>query len=93
MSLDENKLKSYKKLIEEVEELNDKKKDINKMDDNKLLSYLFELDSKLISSDVVENMLEVSEAFRITIMQLIDQEIGEKADLLSKIKLKTDEKI
>jgi hypothetical protein len=91
MSLDENKLKSYKKLIDEVEELNDKKKDIKKTDDSKLLSYLFDLDSKLFSSEVVENMLEVSEAFRLTIMQLIDQEIGKKADLLSKIKLRNDE--
>jgi hypothetical protein len=91
MSLEENKLKSYKKLIDEVEELNDKKKDIKKTDDSKLLSYLFDLDSKLFSSEVVENMLEVSEAFRLTIMQLIDQEIGKKADLLSKIKLRNDE--
>ena len=91
MSVNQSKLKSSKQLLESIDELEEKKKEILEYSDDSILRFLMDTDERHISPGVSEEMIDVTEAYRITIAQLIDKEIDRKAVLLDKIKLKDHE--
>jgi len=88
MSVSQSKLKSSKQLLESIDELDEKKKEILEYSDESILRFIMDTEERHISADVSEEMIEVTEAYRITIAQLIEKEIDRKAGLLDKIKLK-----
>lgn len=89
--LNEAKLKSAKQILTDIDELQERKKQILESSDDSIIKYVMDLDIRLISSGTAQDMADVTEAYRITMAQLIDKEIDKKADLLQKIKLKKDE--
>lgn len=91
MPINQSKLKSSKQLFCAIDALGDKKKEILLYSDESILRYIMDMDEQYISSEVIVEMTEVTEAYRITIAQLIDKEIERKAFLLDKIKLKDNE--
>lgn len=91
MSVSQSKLKSSKQLLESIDELEEKKKEILEYSDESILRFIMDTDERHISAEIAEEMTEVTEAYRITIAQLINKEIDRKAGLLDKIKLKDNE--
>jgi len=88
MSVSQSKLKSSKQLLESIDELDEKKKEILEYSDESILRFIMDTEERHISAEVAEEMIDVTEAYRITIAQLIEKEIDRKAGLLDKIKLK-----
>lgn len=88
MSVNQSKLKSSKQLLQAIEELDEKKREILEYSDESILRFIMDTDERHISASVSTEMIEVTEAYRITIAQLISKEMDRKADLLDKIKLK-----
>jgi len=88
MSVSQSKLKSSKQLLEAIDELDAKREEVLEYSDESILRFIMDTEERHISPDVAEKMTEVTEAYRITIAQLINEEIDRKADLLDKIKLK-----
>lgn len=88
MSVSQSKLKSSRQLLEAIDELDAKRSEVLEYSDESILRFIMDTEERHISEDISEKMTEVTEAYRITIAQLINEEIDRKADLLDKIKLK-----
>lgn len=91
MSVSQSKLKSSKQLLESIDELDEKKREILEYSDESILRFIMDTEERHISAEIAGEMIEVTEAYRITIAQLIEKEIDRKAGLLDKIKLKDNE--
>jgi len=91
MSVNQSKLKSSKQLLQAIEELDEKKRELLEYSDESILRFIMDTDERHISASVSTEMIEVTEAYRITIAQLISKEMDRKAELLDKIKLKDNE--
>jgi hypothetical protein len=92
MSIDNGRLKDYKQLIQEIEDLDNQMKEISMMDDAHILGSVLDIDGSVLSKGSLNDMQEVTQAYRITIAQLISKEIDHKAGFLDKLKLRKDEK-
>jgi len=66
------------------------RQEIVSMTDDGLLNNVIDNISELnLSSDIFQNMIDVTEAYRITLIQLIDQEMDNKAKIIDNIKIRT----
>lgn len=92
MSVNPSKLKSSKQLLTAISELEEKKAEVLSYSDQSIMQFIMDVDERHISPEVAQEMTDVTEAYRITMAQLIDKEIDRKAGLLDKIKLKDNEK-
>lgn len=90
MALNPNKLKSSKQLILDIDDLEVRKKQLFDYNDDSILKYIMDMDIRLLSSSVSQDMADVTEAYRMTIINLIDSEIENKLNLLNKIRLKDE---
>mgnify|MGYP000265128011 CR=1 FL=1 len=88
MSVSQSKLKSSKQLLESIDELDNKKSEILEYSDESILRFIMDTEERHISEEIAKKMTEVTDAYRITLAQLINEEIDRKAGLLDKIKLK-----
>jgi len=91
MSVNPSKLKSSKQLLTAISELEEKKQEVLKYSDKSIMQFIMDVDERHISPEIAQEMTDVTEAYRITMAQLIDKEIDRKAGLLDKIKLKDNE--
>jgi hypothetical protein len=92
MGVDSGRLKSYKQLIQDIEDLDCKMKEVHSMDDLHVLKNVLDIEDEVLSESVLKDMLEVTEAYRVTIAQLINKDIDNKAGALDKLKLRNDGK-
>lgn len=92
MGVDSGRLKSYKQLIQDIEDLDLKMKEIYSMDDLHILKAVLDIDEGVLTETALKDMQEVTEAYRVTIAQLINKDIDVKAVALEKLKLRNDGK-
>lgn len=86
------KLKSSRKLMDEIDEIESGRDQVLKMSDEVVVDFVLDgFDDYGFSDEAKADILEVSEAFRVTLSQLLDKEVDRKAGLLDKIKLKGNE--
>lgn len=91
MSIDQEGLKNVRNLIEEIDLLLERKEAIKDMSDDNALRYFMDFDIDIVSVTNRERMSEVSEAFRLSLIQLIDEETERKVEIMNKIKVNKNE--